>query len=140
MLDAWRKAIARSAQKALLNYGQQQASGEFSNYLGQLSNQQGAGLNALGAVTGSGIAYANQSAAANNNQSSAAANAALYGAQSQQNALAGVTNAAANYFGQSSYRTPQAANALGGTYGQGGSIYDQNGMLKNFGGSNPWGR
>jgi len=41
-----------AAQKALLNYGQQQASGEFSNYLGQLSGQQGAGLGALGSVTG----------------------------------------------------------------------------------------
>lgn len=137
-----------AAQKALLNYGQQQASGEFSNYLGQLSGQQGAGLNALGSVTGSGIAYANQSAAANNNQSSAAANAALYGAQGQQNALAGIAGAAANYFGQSSYKTP---TALPSNYPPGGIYNPNNGALSNgsgmiqsqpfsyFAGRNPFG-
>lgn len=129
-----------AAQKALLNYGQQQASGEFANYLGQLTNQQGSGQNALGAVTGSGIAYANQSAAANNNSSSAAANAALFAAQGQQNALAGITNAAATYFGQSSYKTP-TSNALPAGYGQ---LTNNNGMLTStpfnyYGGKNPFG-
>jgi hypothetical protein len=92
-----------AAQKALLTYGQQQASGEFANYLGQLSGQQGAGLNALGAVTGAGNAYASQVSAANNSQASAQANAALYGAQAQQNALAGIANTAGQYFGQKHY-------------------------------------
>lgn len=129
-----------AAQKALLNYGQQQASGEFSNYLGQLSGQQGAGLGALGYVTGAGNAYAAQSMAANNSASSAAANAALYAGQSQQNALAGVAGAAANYFGQSSYGKP-TSNALASpdTYGVGGSLTNQYGMLKSFGGKNPFG-
>lgn len=116
-----------AAQKALLAYGQQQASGEFSNYLGQLNNQQGAGLNALGAVTGAGAAYANQVSNANSSQSSAAANAALFNSMSQQNALAGVANAAGQYFGRAqmpafSYQTPpyngmpsaMAQNALPG--------------------------
>jgi len=128
-----------AAQKALLNYGQQQASGEFNNYLGQLSNQQGAGLNALGSVTGSGIAYVNQSAAANNSASSAAANAALYKSQAQQNALAGIAGTAANYFGQSSYGNQPNALPISDTYTAGGSLRDQYGMLKNFGGKNPFG-
>jgi hypothetical protein len=89
-----------AAQKALLNYGQQQASGEFSNYLGQLSGQQNAGLNALGAATGAGNAYADRVSAANSSQGSAQAGAALYGAQAQQNALAGASNAFGQYFGQ----------------------------------------
>lgn len=138
-----------AAQKALVNYGQQQASGEFANYLGQLSGQQGAGLGALGSVTGAGNAYAAQSMAANNSASSAAANAALYGAQSQQNALAGVAGAAANYFGQSSYGKP-TSNALSG-YPPGGIYNPNNGALTNsagmiqstpfnfFGGKNPFG-
>lgn len=100
-----------AAQKALLKYGQAQASNEFSNYLGQLSNQQGAGLNALGSVTGSGIAYVNQATAANQGAAGAAANAALYGAQAQGNALSGVANALGTYLGQSSYRAPNALAA-----------------------------
>lgn len=91
-----------AAQKALLNYGQQQASGEFGSYLAQLSGQQGAGLNALGAATGAGVAYGNQVSNANSSQASAQANAALYSAQAQQNALAGIASAAGQYFGGTS--------------------------------------
>lgn len=126
-----------AAQKALLNYGQQQASGEFNNYLGQLSNQQGAGLNALGAVTGSGIAYANQVSNANSSQSSAAANAALYASLGQQNALAGVANAAGQYFGRSQLSYPATAsapttNALSGL-NNGGFVYGNVGYRNPFG-------
>jgi hypothetical protein len=100
-----------AAQKALLNYGQQQASGEFGNYLNALGGQQAAGQNALGAATGAGVAFGNQSAQANQSQASAQANAALYGAQAQQNALAGIAGAAGREFGQSSYRQPMAGAA-----------------------------
>lgn len=128
-----------AAQKALLKYGQAQASNEFANYLGQLSNQQGAGLNALGSVTGSGIAYVNQAANANQGAASAAANAALYGAQARQNAMGSAINALGNAFGQSSY-SQKVPDALGGsTFAPGGSLYDPYGMLKNFGGKNPFG-
>jgi hypothetical protein len=109
-----------AAQKALLNYGQQQASGEFSNYLGQLSGQQNAGLNALGSVTGSGIAYGNQVSNANSSQASAQANAALYGAQAQQNALAGIAGAAGQYFGQQNY-SQQLQKYGAGVIGAGGT-------------------
>lgn len=128
-----------AAQKALLNYGQNQASGEFANYLGQLNNQQGAGLNALGSVTGSGIAYVNQATAAGNSAASAGANAALYGAQSRQNALGSAINALGNAFGQTSF-SQKVPDVLGsGTFAPNGSLYDQYGMLKNFGGRNPFG-
>ncbi|NYD88746.1 hypothetical protein [Sphingomonas melonis] len=102
-----------AAQKALLNYGQQQASGEFNNYLSQLSNQQGAGLNALGAVTGAGANYVNQATSAGNSASSAAANAALFSGMAQQNALSGVANAAGQYFGRTQNALP--AGLINGT-------------------------
>lgn len=121
-----------AAQKALLKYGQAQASGEFNNYLGQLSNQQGAGLNALGSVTGSGIAYVNQATAAGNSAASAGANAALYGSQVQANALGGIANALGNVLGNSSYKTPKPDVLSSGTFSPGGSIYDNYGFIKSF--------
>jgi hypothetical protein len=92
-----------AAQKALAKYGANLASGTFGQYINTLQGQQAAGAGALGAATGAGNAYAAQSMTANNNASSAAANAALYGAQSQQQAIGGVANALGTYFGQSSY-------------------------------------
>lgn len=128
-----------AAQKAILKYGSDYANQNFGQYAGLLQGQQGAGLNALGSATGAGNNYVAQSMAANNSSSSAAAGAALYGAQGQQNALAGIAGAAANYFGQSSYGAP-ATNALpGGIYSPTGSIYDKYGMLSTFGGKNPFG-
>lgn len=116
-----------AAQKAILAYGQQQASGEFNNYLGQLNNQQSAGLNALGQVTGAGASYANQVSNANASQSSAQANAALYSSLGQQNALAGVANAAGQYFGRAQVPQFPAQNALAGvnsgSFVYGGSPY-----------------
>lgn len=97
-----------AAQKALAKYSAGLASGTFGQYVNALQGQQQAGAGALGAATGAGNVFAAQNMQANNNQSSAAANAALYGAQSQQNALAGIAGAAGNYFGQkaSSYGSP----------------------------------
>jgi hypothetical protein len=128
-----------AAQKALLKYGTDYSNQNFGQYVGMLSNQQGAGLNALGAVTGSGASYVNQVTNANQGAASAQANAALYGAQAQQNALAGIANAAGTYFGQSSYGQQQ--NALPAGYGNlinpGGMIQQQ--PFNYFGGRNPFG-
>lgn len=105
-----------AAQKALAKYGAGLASQTMGQYVNALQGQQAAGASALGAATGAGVAYGNQSAAANNNASSAAANAALYGAQGQSQAIQGVGNALATYFGQSSYKTPNALPASAGGY------------------------
>ncbi len=104
-----------AAQKALLRYGTDYSNSNFGQYVNALQGQQAAGAGALGAATGAGNTYAAQSMAANNSQSSAAANAALYGAQAQQNALAGVGNAFGSYFGQMDAR--QQASSYGRGYG-----------------------
>lgn len=131
-----------AAQKALLKYGTDYSNQNFGQYVGMLSNQQGAGLNALGAVTGSGASYVNQVTNANQGAAGAQANAALYGAQAQQNALAGVANAAGAYFGQSSYGThPMSGGYTSPPYG---ALMNQSGMIQQqpfnyFGGRNPFG-
>lgn len=125
-----------AAQKALLQYGQNQASGSFNDYVTMLQNQQGVGQNALGSITGSGIAYVNQATNANQGAASAAANAALYGAQAQQNALAGLAYAGGQLFGNSSYGQ---RNALPAGAGGGGMVPGYGGMTPGYGGRNPWG-
>lgn len=106
-----------AAQKALAKYGAGLASQTMGQYVNALQGQQSAGAGALGAVTGAGNSYTQASMAANNNQSSAAANAALYGAQSSGQAIQGVGNALATYFGQSSYKAPNALAATANPYG-----------------------
>lgn len=103
-----------AAQKALTRYGTDYSNQNFGQYVGMLQGQQGAGLNALGAVTGAGSSYVQNVTNANQGAASAQANAALYGAQSQQNALAGMANLAGNYFSGSSYNQ-RYDNALGNT-------------------------
>lgn len=140
-----------AAQKALARYGTDYSNQNFGQYVGILSNQQGAGQNALASVTGSGANYVNQATSANQGAASAQANAALYGAQGTQNALAGFANAVGNYYGQSSYGSGSgsgAASALGtpgGAYPPGyGSIVNGYGMIQSqpfnyFGGKSPFG-
>jgi hypothetical protein len=66
-----------AAMKAAQEYGQNLASGEFGNYLGYLSNQQGVGLGGASALAGVGQNYTNTVSANNNSAGTAAANAAL---------------------------------------------------------------
>lgn len=66
-----------AAAKAMEKYRQGQASNEFGNYIGYLSNQQGTGLSGASALAGVGQNYANSVSANNNNAGNAAANAAL---------------------------------------------------------------
>lgn len=115
-----------AAQKALLKAGTDYSNQNFGQYYGMLSGQQGAGLNALGSVTGAGNAYAAQVGAANASQSSAAANAAIFGSLSQQNALSGIANAAGQYFGRQQPGAP-TVNALDPRYAnRTGGLYDLN--------------
>lgn len=103
-----------AAQKALAKYSADYANGNFGQYLNALQGQQAVGQNALAGAMGAGNVYQGAVSQANSNQASAQANAALYAAQAQQNALAGLAQNAASYFGQqdfskrfgSSYGTP----------------------------------
>lgn len=115
-----------AAQKALQKAGTDYSNQNFGQHYGMLSGQQSAGLGALGAVTGAGNTYAAQISNANSSQSSAQANAAIFNAMSQQNALAGVANAAGQYFGRSGQPT-STVNALATSYaGRTGGLYDVN--------------
>lgn len=125
-----------AAQKALARYGTDYSNQNFGQYVGMLQGQQGAGLNALGSLTASGTSYVNQATSANQGAASARANAALYGAQAQQNALAGAANVFGNYFGQSSYNQ-RFDNALGNTIrNQTNNALDSLNLKLS---SNPWG-
>ncbi len=82
-------------KKALLEYGQNFASNELSNYMNLLASQQAAGLTAAGAVMGVGTNYAGNVAAQNTSAANAAANAAL----ASGNANAGMWGAIGNGLG-----------------------------------------
>lgn len=87
--------------KALQNYGQNIASNEFGNYLGQLANQQGVGLSGASAQAGVGQNYVNTVSANNNSAGSAAANAALMRGQATSNMWGGIANGLGGLFGSS---------------------------------------
>lgn len=87
--------------KALQNYGQNIASGEFGNYLNQLANQQGVGLAGASAQAGVGQNYVNTVSANNNSAGTAAANAALMRGQATSNMWGGIANGIGGLFGSS---------------------------------------
>jgi hypothetical protein len=100
-----------AAAKAALKLGQDYGSGEFSNYLAQLAQQQGVGLSGASALAGVGTNYVANATANNNALASVQANAAL--ARGQANSS--IYGSAANALGQlggafvSSYKPPAAA-------------------------------
>lgn len=101
-LDAGAPVLNSGARlKAALNYGQNIASNEFGNYLGQLANQQGVGLSGASAQAGVGQNYVNTVSANNNSAGSAAANAALMRGQATQNMWGGIANGIGGLFGSS---------------------------------------
>lgn len=101
-LDAGAPVLNSGARlKAALNYGQNIASNEFGNYLGQLANQQGVGLAGASAQAGVGQNYANSVSANNNSAGTAAANAALMRGQSTANMWGGIANGIGGVFGSS---------------------------------------
>jgi hypothetical protein len=82
-----------AAMQAINDYGQNMASAEFSNYLGQLGNQQALGLSGASALAGVGQNYANSLGNIYQNQGANQANAALAAGQGGMqfgNALAGL--------------------------------------------------
>lgn len=131
-----RGITANNAQRGLLNsgatlkasqrYGQNLASGEFNNYLGQVGTVADRGLQAGGvignAAQGAGLAGAGYTA--NAGQAQAGYTAEAGGSQAKYNALAGATRAAnseANYGGAlSAIGQGFTPNAAGQTpFGQG---------------------
>lgn len=98
-----------AAMKAISDYGQNTASAEFSNYLGQLGNQQALGLSGASALAGVGQSYANSLGNIYQQNGNNQANAALaqgQGGMQFGNALTGiggqVIGAAMNPWGMSS--------------------------------------
>lgn len=91
--------------KALTQYGQNFASGEFGNYTNQLSNLMSQGAAASGALSGAGANYA--ALAANNNSMLATnqGNAALAGAANTNNMIGNLIQAGGYALG-SSYGSP----------------------------------
>lgn len=87
--------------KALQNYGQNIASGEFGNYLNQLANQQGVGLAGASAQAGVGQNYVNTVSNNNNSAGTAAANAALMRGQATSNMWGGIASGLGGLFGSS---------------------------------------
>lgn len=90
-----------AALKSLAGYNQNMASGEFGNYMGYLSNQQGVGLGAASALAGVGQGYVNNVTANNDSAGTAAANAALMKGQANANMWGGIANGVGSIFGSS---------------------------------------
>lgn len=116
-----------AAQKSLLKFGQDYASGEFGKYLGYLGNQQQVGLSAASAQAGVSQNYANATTANNNN----AANTQVDAALSLGGAVNGVLGSALSAYGMSkgmgsSYGgeglgNPYSTPPIHGAYGVSGS-------------------
>ncbi len=87
--------------KARQAYGQNLASNEFGNYLGQLGNQQSVGLSGASAQAGVGQNYANAVSNNNNSAGTAQANAALLRGNANQQLFGGIANGLGSIFGSS---------------------------------------
>ena len=72
-----------AADKSIVQYGQNFASNELSNYMNLLASQQAMGLSAAGAIAGVGTTYAGNVTANNTAAANAAANAALASGNAQ---------------------------------------------------------
>lgn len=86
-----------AAIKGAVDYGQNQASQEFGNYLSALGNQQGLGLTAGGALAGVGTNYANSLTAINSNKADAIGNSALLNAQNVNSLIGGLSSGILKY-------------------------------------------
>lgn len=108
-----------AAMKGINNYAQNQASGEFGNYLNNLASVSDNGLRAGSAIAGVGQGYANAVSANNNSAASAAGNAALAGANGINNAIGNGLNSLGQY-AYSSFNSPFSYAGVGTpTFGSG---------------------
>jgi hypothetical protein len=102
-----------AAQKAAIQFGQNTASAEFGNYLGQAAGQQQVGLSAANALAGVGTNFANNASAINSNNASNIANGALAQAGANNALIGSLSNMAGQTIGAlSSYAAP-GGNAYG---------------------------
>ena len=92
-----------AAQKALLAYNQNMASGEFGNYMNLLGGQQNVGLSAGNALAGVGTNYANTVSSNNQNAADALSNSALVRSQNNNAMWSNFGSLAGNALGYSSY-------------------------------------
>lgn len=90
-----------AAVRSAMRFGQDIASAEFGNYLGQLSNVAGMGLSGASAQAGVGTNYVNTVTANNNAGASAQANAALARGNANSMLYGGIANSLGNIFGSS---------------------------------------
>lgn len=117
-----------AAQKALLRYGQSQASNEFGNYLGALGNQQGVGLSGASALAGVGQSYANNMGQISQNSANYAGQAAVARANNNNSLFGSLSGIAGNTFGSlSSYGA-----FGGGGFNQAAALASANGALSNI--------
>lgn len=88
-----------AAIKAINEYGQDFASGEFGNYLGYLGNQQGVGLSGASALAGVGQGYANNITSMNQNNANALGQIAVARANNNNALIQGIGSAVGNTVG-----------------------------------------
>ncbi len=111
-----------AAQKALLKYGQQQASNEFGNYLGYLGNQQGVGLSGASALAGVGQNYANNVGSINQNQAQFAGQAAVARANNSNSLITGIGGALGGALGAFGSGSSYGSAASSIPYGDGSNM------------------
>ena len=90
-----------AAARSLSNYNQNMASGEFNNYLAQLSGIQNMGLGAGSAQAGVGQNFVNTVSANNDSAGTAAANAALLRGNATAGMWGNIAGGIGNIFGSS---------------------------------------
>lgn len=104
-----------STLKGLNRFAQDYASNELGNYMGVLSQQQGAGLSAANALAGVGTNYANASSALNQNNAANIGNSALANASSNNALISNLIGLAGNF--ASSYQQPNTTQPRTTNYG-----------------------
>lgn len=102
-----------AAEKAKITFGQNIASGELSNYMNLLAQQQNVGLSAGNAIMGVSTAAANNIAGQNTNAGNVAANASLVAGQANANMWGTIGNTAGQLggalfqYGMGGFQKPQ---------------------------------
>lgn len=104
-----------AALKALQRYGQDYASNEFGNYVGQLGGVATLGANARGLVAGVGNNATNSFVNSSQNALQAGNQARAQGTGSVQSGIQGLVNSGLYALG-SSYSTPQLPDQFRGIY------------------------
>jgi len=116
-----------AAQLALQEQGQNFASNELGNWMNQLAQQQGIGLNSAGSIAGAGNTMYGNVSGTNQQATDASAASALVGGQAKAN-LWGTAGSALGQFASQAFKAP---GAMGSSYG--GDPYSATGEFYNQG-------